>query len=190
MSRRLSTLAMVGAACLTAFAAAAQAQQDQAQQDQAQPDQAQPSQAQPSQAQPDLNQPNLNQPNLTQTCAFRDGPRAGQTIDYAGAPGAVSVPVGNRCADMQGSSGEAVAEGTARQQGQGRLYMSPGAPNAWGPSGNLRSGFTQTCRFNGGPRAGTSLDYSHTLGAQPIAIGAACSDGPNTGIAVAPAPGM
>jgi hypothetical protein len=166
MSSRLSMLAMAGAASLTAFGAAAQTQ---------------------SNFPPDQAQPIPSQPNLTQTCAFRDGPRAGQTINYEGAvPGAVSVPVGNRCADMQGSSGVAIPQGaTGRRFGQSRFYMSPGAPSAWSSPGAVRPGFSQTCRFTSGPRAGITLDYSHTLGAEPVVIGGPCSDGPNSGVAVA-----
>ena len=126
---------------------------------------------------------------LTQTCAFNQGPRAGQTIDFSGARGGVSVPAGSRCTDMRGSSGRAVAPGIGRQS-QGRFYMSPGAPNAWGPSGAVRPGYTQTCHFTSGPRAGTRTDYSRVLGAQPLAIGSHCADGPNKGFAVAPGQAM
>lgn len=121
--------------------------------------------------------------NLTQTCAYTLGPLAGQTIDYSGAPGASAVQVGNRCADMHGSSGRAVAPQPGRAQG-GRFYTSPGAPNAWGPSG-ASSGYSLFCRFTSGPAAGHTADYSSTLGAQPAAIGSPCADGPNRGIAVA-----
>jgi hypothetical protein len=124
------------------------------------------------------------QPTLTLTCAYKAGPLGGQTIDYSSVPGAVAVPVGNRCADMQGSSGKAVEEGAARQGGQGRFFSSPGAPMAWGTQGNLNPGFGQMCRFNSGPRSGTTLDYSHTLGALPLAIGARCADGASSGIVV------
>jgi len=122
--------------------------------------------------------------NLTQTCAYNAGPLAGQTIDYTGAPGASAVQIGNRCADMHGSSGVAVAQQPGRGQG-GRFYTSPGAPNAWGPSGGPQPGYSLFCRFNSGPAAGHTADYSSTLGAQPAAIGSACSDGPNQGVAVA-----
>jgi hypothetical protein len=87
---------------------------------------------------------------------------------------------------MQGSSGQAVAAELGRRQGQGRFYRSPGAPNAWGPTGALKQGYTQTCRFDSGPRAGTSVDFSHTLGAQPAAIGSPCADGASKGVAIAP----
>jgi hypothetical protein len=129
--------------------------------------------------------------NLTQTCAYNDGPLAGQTIDYTGAPGSSAVSVGVRCADMNGSSGVAVAQKPTQQPTQpkrgqgGRYYTSPGAPNAWSSSGALNPGFSLFCQFNSGPAAGHTADYSSTLGAQPVAIGAACSDGPNRGIAVA-----
>jgi hypothetical protein len=123
-------------------------------------------------------------PSFTQTCAYRNGPRAGQTIDYTGTPGAVSVPIGSRCADMQGSSGAAVSSAPGRGA-TNRFYMSPGAPAAWGSGGAVSPGFSLTCRFDSGPRAGTSTNFSGTLGAQPVAIGNACSDGASSGLAVA-----
>jgi hypothetical protein len=162
MFSKLSTLALAGAASLTAFGASAQSQQGQVQAPQGQ-----------------------YQAGLTQTCAYHDGARAGQTVNYGGTLGAVSVPIGSRCADMQGSSGQAVAPEVGRQQG-GRYYSSPGAPNAWESSGALKRGYSQRCRFNSGPRAGTTANFSNTLGAQPVAIGSACSDGPSKGIAVGP----
>jgi hypothetical protein len=147
--------------------------------------------------------PSAGTSNLTQTCAYKDGPLAGQTIDYTGTPGASAVQVGVKCADMNGSSGVAVAPQPGREQG-GRLYTSPGAPNApgtanapnapgnpnaWSSSGTLNPGYSLYCQFNSGPAAGHTADYSSTLGAQPVAIGAACSDGPNSGVAVAQSPG-
>ena len=126
------------------------------------------------------------QSSLSQTCKFDSGPRAGQTVSYAGSRGAASVPIGSRCADMQGSSGSAVAHETARAQSQGRYYIGRGAPNAWGSSGKLKQGYTQTCSFKSGPAAGTAKDFSGTLGAVPVTIGAPCSDGANRGVAVAP----
>jgi hypothetical protein len=151
-----------------------------------------------------------SQPALTQTCAFKAGPLDGQTIDFTGVPGVVAVPVGDRCADMQGSSGVAVLpEGMAREPGQGRYYTSPGygsppayyggpgyysRPGYYGSPGYYRSpgapttwgsAFGQRCRFNQGPAAGTTLDYSHTLGAAPLAIGAPCADGASSGFIVA-----
>jgi hypothetical protein len=130
------------------------------------------------------------QPVLTQTCQFKHGPRAGQTIDFTGAPRVISVPLGNRCADMQGSNGVAVSQKTARAQGQGRFYGRPGIPS----TGALAPGLSLTCRFTSGPRAGSTLNYENTLGAQPVPIGAPCADGPNSGLAVAPGstsvPGM
>jgi hypothetical protein len=183
------------------------------------------------------------QPALTQTCAFKAGPLDGQTIDFTGVPGVVAVPVGDRCADMQGSSGVAVLQGAgtqeaapeatpppegARQPGQGRYYSSPGysGPGYTGPGySNPSPGYSgpgysdqnyagpgyynrpgyyrspgyysspgaplargaawgQRCRFNRGPAAGSTLDYSHTLGAAPLAIGAPCADGASSGFIV------
>jgi hypothetical protein len=107
MFSKLSTLAMAGAASLTAFGASAQSLQRQ---------------YQPGQDPPGVTQP--GQPGMTQTCAYNTGPRAGQTVNYAGSPGAASVFIGNRCADMQGSSGQAVTPAIGRG-GQGRFYASP-----------------------------------------------------------------
>jgi hypothetical protein len=123
--------------------------------------------------------------NLTQTCAYNAGPLAGQTIDYSGTPGVSAVRVGNRCADMHGSSGQAVAQQPGRAQG-GRFYTSPGAPNTWGSSGALQPGYSLICRFTNGPSAGHTADYSSTLGARPAAIGSGCSDGLNRGVVIAP----
>jgi hypothetical protein len=130
-------------------------------------------------------QSQMSSQTLTQTCAFRDGARAGQVIDFSSEPNSTPVSVGSRCADMQGSSGEAVAAGT-RSTRPGRMYMSPGAPRAWDQSGTLRQGYTLTCRFDSGPRAGTSRDFTGTLGAEPVAIGSACSDGSSRGVGVGP----
>jgi hypothetical protein len=194
MISRLAMLAVAGAASMAAIGGAAQAQ-----------------------------------PALTQVCAFKAGPLDGQTIDFTGVPGVVAVPVGDRCADMQGSSGVAVLPGTQENQGnqenqenpgisrapgQGRYYStpgysggyttpgysgggyynrpgyygspgyyrSPGAPLAWGAASGQR------CRFTQGPAAGSVLDYSHTLGAAPLALGAPCADGASSGFIVAGPP--
>jgi hypothetical protein len=166
MPSRLSMLTLAGAASAAAVAAV---------------------EAQPSVPDlPGVSHPRMGQ-NQTQTCEFRGGARAGQTVSYAGSPGAPVVQVGSRCADMQGSSGVAVAQGAERQQSPGRFYSSPGAPRAFDSSGNLRQGFTQTCRFNNGPLGGTTADFSHTLGAEAVAIGGACADGSSQGVGVAQA---
>lgn len=124
------------------------------------------------------------QPVLTQTCEFKHGPRAGQTIDFStvGAARVISVPLGNRCADMQGSNGVAVAQRGNRAQGPGRFYGLPAVPT----TGAIPPGSSLTCRFTSGPRAGSVLNYDNTLGAQPVPIGSSCADGPNSGIVVAP----
>lgn len=173
MSSMFSTLAIAAAASVAAVGVA-----------QAQPQRAQPNPPQPNQGMANQGMANQGGPNLTQVCAFKSGPRAGQTVDFTGTPGSAAVPVGDRCADMQGSSGVTIAQSSARQQSPGRFYTSPGAPNAWS-GGVLRRGFSLTCRFNSGPRAGTTLNYAHTLGAQPVAIGSPCSDGASRGVAVA-----
>lgn len=168
MFSKLSMLAMAGAASVTALGAAAQAQQNP-----------------PG--------PGVIPPGQSQTCAFNSGPRAGQIIDYSAAPGSGSVPIGSPCADMHGSTGQAVAqpsgpprEGQARQYSYRGYYRSEGAPNAWDSSGNLSQGFSLTCRLTSGPRAGATVDFSHTLGAQPVAIGAPCAADSSWGVAVNP----
>jgi hypothetical protein len=135
------------------------------------------------------------QAGYTKICAYRNGPRAGQTVDYGGTAGAVPVQIGKRCSDLQGSSGVAVAATTTaqpaapdqRQQGQGRFYRGPDTPSGWNAASNaLQYGFTLSCRFINGPRAGTSADFSRTLGAQPVAVGNPCSDAGSSGVGVAP----
>jgi hypothetical protein len=170
MFNRFSMLAVAGAASVAALAVSAQAQ----------PDLPQPGVAEPGVAGPQ---------GLSQTCGFNSGPRAGQVIDY---PGSAPVPLGSHCADMQGSSGQAVAQAPRiPEQNNGRyysyrgFYRSPGAPIARDQSGNVSAGFSLTCRLNSGRRAGSTVDFSNTLGAQPVAIGAPCADDSGWGVAVA-----
>jgi hypothetical protein len=166
MLRTILPLAIAGAASLTAFGASAQI----------------PSPIEKHM--PDV--PGTSRGGQTQTCAFDSGPRAGQTVNFAGSAGAPTVAVGSRCADMQGSNGSAVAEDTARAQSQGRYYRGGGAPNAWSGPGQLRRGYTQSCSFTSGPGTGTSKDFTGVLGAQPVRVGSPCSDGASTGVAIAP----
>jgi hypothetical protein len=127
--------------------------------------------------------------NLTQTCAFTNGPRAGETVDYTGDPGAPAIPVGSRCADMQGSSGDAVVQPPSPPRPPSRFYVSPGAPGVWGSAGEPSPGYTLTCLFDRGPDAGYAQDFSGVLGSEPIPIGAACTNGVSTGRAVSPGEG-
>ncbi len=122
--------------------------------------------------------------NLTQTCAYQDGPRAGQTVDYAGAPGAATAQVGDRCADMHDSRGVAIAPLSGRAQ-TNRFYASPGAPSDWKADGQLKPGLTLTCFYTKGPLAGNAADFSGVLGAQPVPIGWPCADGASEGFGAA-----
>lgn len=174
MFTRFSMLAVAGVASVAALGVAAQAQ---------------PDLPQPGVTEPGVSGPGPGAQGLSQTCGFNNGPRAGQVIDY---PGSAAVPVGSRCADMQGSSGQAVAQAPrVPEQSNGRyygyrgFYRSPGAPIARDQSGNVSAGFSLTCRLNSGPRAGSTVDFSNTLGAQPVAIGAPCADDSGWGVAVA-----
>jgi hypothetical protein len=125
-------------------------------------------------------------PGLSRTCHFLRGPRAGTTVEFSRSPGTPEVPIGSHCGDMSGSNGVAVANPsrTGRTPGPGRFYRSPGAPlGMWG-SGQVQRGFTLSCRFTSGPRAGSVGDFSRTLGATPIRLGSRCSDGASRGFGV------
>src|SRR5262249_15830090 len=74
---------------------------------------------------------------LPNTCSFKSGPRAGQTQSYPGFP---PIPIGSPCHDGAGSTGVVVAGGAAAQAGGG--------------------GMGNSCKFNNGPRAGQTQDYS------------------------------
>lgn len=125
--------------------------------------------------------------NMTRTCHFTSGARAGAVVDFSNTPGTSAVAVGARCGDMTGSNGVAVAQQPgSRLPGAGRFYRTPGAPSGLDDSGRLKSGYTQSCRFSSGPRAGSTVDFSNRLGATPIQIGNACSDGTSQGVGVAP----
>ena len=91
----------------------------------------------------------------TMTCHFLTGPRAGQTQSYWGVPGVSPVAIGSPCADLLGSFGIGVADGT---------------------SGGLPAGMTLTCQFTSGPRAGQAQNYAGVSGVDPIPVGAPCSD--------------
>jgi hypothetical protein len=127
--------------------------------------------------------------NRTQICHFTGGARAGSTVDFSGTPGIASVPIGSHCGDMMGSNGVAVAPQAIpqpqRQPGVGRYYSTPGAPSGLNKEGRPSAGWTRWCHFTRGPSAGSSLNFAGTLGATPVQIGSACSDGANTGVGVA-----
>jgi hypothetical protein len=88
-------------------------------------------------------------------CKFDAGPRAGQTQDYSQLG---NLPLGSPCQDGQGSTGKVVVfgGGTGGQQG--------------GPP----AGMGNACKFDAGPRAGQTQDYSQ-LGNLPL--GSPCQDG-------------
>lgn len=128
-------------------------------------------------------------PGFTLTCRFITGPRGGQTVDFSGTTGATPTRIGSGCADMVGSSGVAVAPLPPQpvtppvQQAPGRYYYQQ-PPQAY--QQQAQPTLTYTCRFTSGPRAGSSFDYSGTLGAAPMAVGSPCSDGlASQGVAVA-----
>ena len=120
----------------------------------------------------------------TKICHFTSGARAGSTVDFSRTPGINSAPVGSRCGDMMGSNGVAVAPQTPRELGPGMFYRTPGAPVGLNKEGRPTAGYTRWCHFTSGPSAGSSFNFSNVLGATPIPIGAACSDGASNGVGV------
>jgi len=131
-------------------------------------------------------------PGSTRICHFNTGPRAGATIDFSRTPGVASAPIGARCGDMMGSNGVAVApqvlsepNAPTRSWGSvGRFYSTPGAPLGMNKAGRASAGWTRWCHFTSGPNAGSSLNFAGLLGATPIQIGTACSDGASRGVGV------
>jgi hypothetical protein len=167
-------LAIAAAAPLLAMSSGAHAQQ---------PDQMQGQQMQGQQPQ---GQQAPGQQATTSTCKFTSGSKNGSTVDFSATPGVAAVPVGSRCGDMTGSNGVAVSQQTNRMPGQGRFYRTPSAPVGLDQSGQPTAGYTFTCRFTSGPNAGGTHDFTGQLGATPIRIGSACSDGQSKGVGAAP----
>jgi hypothetical protein len=95
MFRKLTTLALAGAAPLLVLSAAAQAQISKAQMTSQDPTS-----------------------NMSMTCKFTSGPRAGSTVDLSGTPGVKAVHIGDHCSDGARSSGVAVAPGSTGETGR------------------------------------------------------------------------
>src|SRR5271169_2777263 len=89
--------------------------------------------------------------NMSQTCQFTQGPKAGQTINFAGQPGVTPAPVGGPCTDGMGSYGVAVADAS----GSSGNYPSPAGGQSSGSSG-----MSTTCHFDQGPKAGQTIDFA------------------------------
>ena len=120
----------------------------------------------------------MAQPQLSFTCQFSTGPRTGQSQSYAGVAGIEAAPVGTFCADGQGSTGTVVPD----------VPLEPPAPVQPRPVA-VAPPTTFICRFANGPRAGQVQSYAGVTGMQPIAVGAACTDGQgSTGVAIAEPP--
>src|SRR5687768_15535402 len=85
-------------------------------------------------------------PGMSLTCQFTGGPRAGQTENFSGVPGATPVPIGSPCSDAQGSFGVAVSNTPSPSTPTTR----PGTP----------PGMSLTCQFTSGPRTGQTLNFS------------------------------
>ena len=160
MIRKLSALAIAGAAPLLALGAQAQA-----------PD--------PS-----------TRSGPTLTCRLTSGPRAGTSFDFTGTRAMPARAGRGCSDMSSRSEGVVVAPGIAgqpgqHQQSQGRYYQK-----GQGQSGySLPGGYTFLCHFTRGPRAGTSFDFTRTPDASSARVGSGCSDGAgSTGVAVPPGP--
>lgn len=95
---------------------------------------------------------------LSAICAFNSGPRVGTRVNYAPLP---PVAVGLPCHDGAQSSGIVASDEEPVQS----------------------AGTSTLCRFNNGPRSGTSVDYAPQA---PIPIGSPCHDGgTSSGVVVA-----
>jgi hypothetical protein len=100
-------------------------------------------------------------PGMSLGCQFTSGPRSGQFEIYMGIPDPNPALVGSSCTDGQGSTGVTQMDSP-----------SPGMPLTW------------TCRFNNGPRSGTSIDFKPS-GVRPFALGSSCTDSQGSyGVAV------
>lgn len=128
--------------------------------------------------------PDLSASGPTLICKLTSGPGAGTSFDFRGTAD-TPARAGADCSDMAGSRGVAVAPPVAGQPGQrgtyGRHYQT------W----RDQAGFTFTCRFTHGPRAGSSEDFANKPGSSSVRIGGGCSDGAgSTGVGVAPSSGQ
>lgn len=102
-------------------------------------------------------------------CRFENGPRAGQTQDYAPQD---PLPVGTPCQDGQ------------QPRSSGHVIAPTG--NGKGSAGGQKS---TLCRFENGPRAGQTQDYAPEV---PLPVGTPCQDGQeplSSGHVVAPSGG-
>jgi hypothetical protein len=106
---------------------------------------------------------------MSTTCRFTNGPRLGQTQNFAGFPGITPIPLGSPCTDGAGSTGFAVADTTPSS--------GPSATNPLPTTVSLPPGMSLTCRFTNGPRAGQEQTFPAAPGVTPIPIGSPCSDG-------------
>jgi hypothetical protein len=108
---------------------------------------------------------------ISTTCRFTNGPRLGQTQNFAGFPGVTPIPVGSPCTDGAGSTGFAIADTTPSS---GPSATNP--PSTTAPT-SLPPGMSLTCSFTNGPRAGQVQNFAGVPGVTPIPVGSPCNDG-------------
>jgi hypothetical protein len=112
---------------------------------------------------------------MSLTCKYTAGPKAGQTQNFAGIPGARPTTVGSPCGDGQGSFGTAVADGSGSATPGG---VQPGSGgNTPGGANNLPPGMSFTCKYTAGPKAGQTQNFAGVPGVAPAPVGAPCTDG-------------
>lgn len=114
---------------------------------------------------------------VTYRCRFTTGARAGQIEDFSKFANVSPALVGAACQDGAGSAGIAVANGPDFPPPQRPAIDANGVFV-------LASGLTWTCKFDKGPRVGTSQQFRPPY--MPFHIGADCADGAgSSGVAIA-----
>ena len=113
---------------------------------------------------------------LSTTCQFTKGPKTGQVQHWPrGTPGVTPVAIGQGCTDDMKSYGVAIADSANASMKSSGGTLEP------------NDGYSTTCRFDSGPRAGQVQHWPRgTPGLALAAIGQGCTDGQNSsGIAIA-----
>ena len=113
---------------------------------------------------------------LSTTCQFTKGPKAGQVQHWPrGTAGVTPVAIGQGCTDDQKSYGVAIADSAHASASSSGGILEP------------NDGYSTTCQFTSGPRAGQVQHWPRgTPGLALAAIGQGCTDGQDSnGIAIA-----
>jgi hypothetical protein len=103
---------------------------------------------------------------MTLTCRFTGGPRAGQTQDYSGVPGAKPAKIGSPCTDGVSSNGIAISPSTSTD-------TDSNDSDTASDSTDDAAGST-ICQFTYGAKKNGWHDYA-PMRAKPV--GSTCQDG-------------